>query len=145
MRTYSLCKIRDSKSKVRCKGFTLIELIILIVMAGILLPTIILPFVSSVKGSGKPEMISRAVYLAQQRMEELTKFNYTHPSLNPVPLTPYSSIPGHEGYQWQWEIVRVDHQFNPSSTDLGYKRILVRVRDPENHTYEIYSVVTRFP
>ncbi len=138
-------KIRNPKSETKCKGFTLIEIIILIVMAGILLPTIIVPFVSSVKGSGKLEMVSRAIYLAQLRMEELTKFNYTHPSLNPVPLTSYSTIPGHEGYQWQWEIIYVDNQFNPSATDSGYKRIRVRVRDPENHTYEIYSIVTRFP
>lgn len=126
-------------------GFTLIEMIILIVIAGILLPTIIIPFVSSVKGSGKPEMVSRAIYLVQQRMEELMKFNYSHPSLNPMAMTPYSSIPGHDGYQWQWEIVWVDNQFNLSSSDSGYKRILVRVRDPEGHIYEVYSVVTRFP
>lgn len=136
---------RISKSLIKYRGFTLIELIIFIVMAGILLPVIIVPFVSSVKGSGTPEMVARAVYLAQQRMEELSKFNYDNPTLNPVALTPYTSIPGHPGYQWQWEIVWVDHQFNPSAIDLGYKRILVRIRNPENHTVEIYSVVTRFP
>jgi hypothetical protein len=27
----------------------------------------------------------------------------------------------------------------------GYKRIFVRVKDPMNDTYEIYSVVTFFP
>ncbi len=145
MRISDPLKNRFLKSKIRAQGFTLIEMIILITMAGIILPAIFIPFVTAVKGSGKPEMVVRAVYLAQQRMEELMKFNYTHPALNPVALTPYSSIPGHEGYQWQWEIAWVDHQFNPSFTDLGYKRILVRVRSPENHTYEIYSLVTRFP
>ena len=42
------------------KGFTLIEIIILIVMAGILLPVIIVPFVTGVKGSGKPEMVTNS-------------------------------------------------------------------------------------
>jgi len=49
------------------KGFTLIEIIILIVMAGILLPAIIVPFVSGVKGSGKPEMVTTAMYLGHHR------------------------------------------------------------------------------
>jgi hypothetical protein len=32
---------------------------------------------------------------------------------------------------------------NPPNT--GYKRILIRIRDPQNDTYEVYSVVTNFP
>ncbi len=44
------------------KGFTLIEIIILIVMAGILLPAIIVPFVTGVRGSGKPELVTTAMY-----------------------------------------------------------------------------------
>lgn len=126
------------------KGFTLIEVIILIVMASILLPAIIVPFATGVKGSIKPEMATTATYLAHYKMEEFMKFNYTHPALNPVALTPYANAPI-SNYQWQWEIIWVDSNFNPSGSDLGYKRILVRVKDPENDTYEIYSVVTRFP
>jgi prepilin-type N-terminal cleavage/methylation domain-containing protein len=126
------------------KGFTLIEIIVVIVIAGILLPVIVVPFVSAVKGSGKPEMATTAIYLAHQKMEGFMKFNYNDPTLNTTALTPYANadIPS---YQWQWEIVYVDSNFNPSATDLNYKRILVRVRDPNNDTYEVYSVVTNFP
>jgi len=126
------------------RGFTLIEIIILIVMAGILLPAIIVPFATGVKGSGKPEMATTAMYLGHQKMEEFMKFDYSNAVLTPVALTPYanSDIPS---YQWQWEIVLVDNNFSTSATDAGYKRILVRVKDPENDAYEIYSVVTRFP
>jgi len=128
------------------RGFTLIEVIILIVMAAILFPAIIVPFATGVKGSTKPEMATTAIYLAHYKMEEFMKFNYTNPALNPIALAPYSNAPVSD-YQWQWEIVYVDHNFeNPDLvTDRGYKRILVRVKDPENDTYEIYSVVTRFP
>jgi len=126
-------------------GFTLIEIIILIVMAGILLPVIIVPFVTGIKESGKPEMATKAIYLAHQRMEEFTKFQYTDATLNPIGLTAYAAIPGNSGYEWQWEIVLVDNNFNVSGSDVGYKRILIRVKDPQNDTYEIYSVVTRFP
>jgi len=129
------------------KGFTLIEIIILIVMAGILLPTIIVPFVSAVKGSGKPEMVNTAMYLGHQKMEEFMKFQYTNAALNPAALTSYAAIAGFSGYEWQWEIYYVDSNFsNPDLvTNRGYKRILVRVKDPMNDTYEICSVVTYFP
>ena len=130
------------------KGFTLIEIIVLIVMAGILLPAIIVPFATGVKGSGKPEMATTAMYLAHQKMEEFMKFNYTNAALNPTALTPYvnSDI---STYQWQWEIEwvtpGVSNDFTASGSESNYKRILVRVKDPMNDTYEIYSVVTNFP
>ncbi len=126
------------------KGFTLIEIIILIVMAGILLPAIIVPFVSGVRGSGKPEIVTKAMYLGHQRMEEMMKYDYTNAALNPTALTAYAPAPI-ANYEWQWEIIYVDSNFNVSVTDVGYKRIFVRLRDPETDTYELYSVVTDFP
>lgn len=127
-------------------GFTLIEVIVLIVMAGVLLPAIVVPFATGVKKSGKPEMATTAMYLGHQKMEEFMKFNYNNAALNATALTSYanSDIPT---YQWQWEIMYVDNNFSNADlvTDRGYKRILVRVKDPENDAYEIYSVVTRFP
>lgn len=89
-------------------------------------------------------MTTKAMYLAHQRMEEFMEYHYTNAALDPVSLTPYANA-GITGYQWQWEITLADNSFNTSGTDVGYKRILVRVRDPENDTYEIYSVVTNFP
>lgn len=127
------------------RGFTLIEMIILIVMAAILLPVIVVPFATGIKGSQKPEMATTAIYLAHQKMEELMKFQYDNAALNPTTLTPYTDIAGFSGYQWQWEIAWVDSNFSASASDARYKRILVRVKDPQNDTYEIYSVVTRFP
>ena len=133
------------------KGFTLIEIIILIVMEGILLPTIIVPFVSAVKGSAKPEMATTAMFLAQEKMEEFTKNEYWESPLNPISLTSYADIAGFSGYQGQWEILYVDGYFNvvgdgiQPSNHRGYKRVLVRVKDPQNDTYEIYSVVGFFP
>jgi type II secretory pathway pseudopilin PulG len=126
------------------KGFTLIEIIILIVLAGILLPAIIVPFATGVKGSGKPEMVNKAMFLAQQKMEEFMKFNYSNAALNPIALTPYSNT-DFPNYQWQWSIAYVNNSFAASGTDLGYKMILVRVQDPENSTYVVTSVVTNFP
>jgi len=128
------------------KGFTLIEIIVLIVMAGILLPAIIVPFATGIKESGKPEMVTTAMYLAHQKMEEFTKYNYCNAALNPTALTSYAAITGFSGYQWQWSIYYVDSNFQNQDlvTDRGYKRILVRVSDPMLSIYEIYSVVTRW-
>jgi Tfp pilus assembly protein PilE len=131
------------------KGFTLIEIIILIVMAGILLPAIIVPFVSGVKGSGKPEMVNTAMYLGHQKMEEFMKYRYQNSALNPTDFTSWAPT-GFTNYDWQWEIHYVDSDFNvvgdgvAATNHRGYKRIIVRVRDPMNDTYEIYSVVAFF-
>ena len=137
-------EFRNPHSEIGNRGFTLIEIIILIVLAGILLPAIVVPFVTGVQESGKPEMVNTAMFLGHQKMEEFMKFHYSDPALNPTPLTPYvnTDIPN---YQWQWRIVYVDSNFSISGTDQGYKGIIVRVRDPENDTYELYAVVTDFP
>jgi len=126
------------------KGFTLIEIIILIVMAGILLPAIIVPFVTGVRGSGKPEVVTTAMYLAHQKMEELMKFDYDKaPELNPGTYT--LPAPPIANYTWQWVISYVDNNFAASGSDVGYKMIRVTVTDPQGDTYNVYSVVTDFP
>jgi len=128
------------------KGFTLIEIIILIVLAGIIIPVIVVPFVTGIRMSNKPEMVTTAMYLAHQKMEEFMKYNYCNAALNPTALTSYAGIAGFSGYQWQWSIYYVDNNFQNQDlvTDRGYKRILVRVSDPMLSIYEIYSVVTRW-
>ena len=125
------------------KGFTLIETIILIVMAGILLPAIVVPFATGIRGSGKPEVVATAMYLAHQKMEELMKFNYCRaPDLTPGTYT--LPAPPIAGYTWQWVISYVTNTFAASGSDVGYKMIQVTVTDPQGSTYNVYSVVTRF-
>ena len=134
------------------RGFTLIEIIILIVLAGILIPVIVIPFVTGVRGSGKPEKVTTAMYFSHQRMEELMKFDY---GAGTTWTTAYADIDpiNFPNYQWQWEIVYVPRdnlnatgRLNPyGGSNAGYKRMMVRVRDPELTTYEVYSLVTDFP
>jgi type II secretory pathway pseudopilin PulG len=126
------------------KGFTLIEIIVLIVMAGIIIPAIIIPFATGIRGSNKPEMVITAMYLAHQKMEELIKFNYNRaPDLNPGTYT--LPTPPIAGYSWQWVISYVNDSFGASGSDVGYKMIQVTVTDPESSTYNVYAVVTNFP
>jgi len=142
---HSELRTNHSELLFQSKGFTLIEIIVLIVMAGILLPAIIVPFATGIKGSRKPEMVTTAMYLAHQKMEEFMKYNYCNAALNPTALTAYAAAPI-AGYDWQWEIMYVDSNFASPDlvTNRGYKRILVRVRDPMLSIYEIYSVVTQW-
>jgi len=126
------------------KGFTLIEIIVLIVMAGILLPVIVVPFVTGVRGSGKPEMVTKAMYLGHQRMEELMKYIYTNGALSPT--VGFVAFPtGAPNFSGENEIVYVDNNLSTPSGNVGYKRIIVRVTDPDGNTYSLYSVVTDFP
>jgi type II secretory pathway pseudopilin PulG len=126
------------------KGFTLIEIIVLIVMAGIIIPAIMVPFATGIRESKKPEVVTTAMYLAHQKMEELMKFDYSRaPELNPGTYT--LPAPPTTGYTWQWVISYVDNNFAASGSDVGYKMIRVTVTDPESDTYDVYSVVTNFP
>jgi len=149
MNKYSAFRIPHSA--IGKKGFTLIEIIVLIVIAGIILPTIVIPFATGIRGSKKPEMVTTAMYFAHYKMEEFMKYRYLNSALNPTAMTLYADISGFSGYQWQWERLYVDSDFNVvgdgilATNHRGYKRILVRVKDPMNDTYEIYSVVTFFP
>ncbi len=132
------------------EGFTLIEIIVLIVMAGILIPAIVIPFATGVKGSGKPEMATKAMYFAHQRMEELMKFNYGNAALGITGVGVFNAFStGDANYPGDYEIVYVPSSdltvTGQASPDTNYKRIHVRVTDPESSTYDVYSVVTNFP
>jgi len=144
------CGIKIQNSEIRIpnwggnKGFTLIEIIVLIVLAGIIIPVIVVPFATGIRGSGKPEMVTTAMYLAHQKMEELMKFDYSRaPDLTPGTYT--LPAPPISGYTWQWVISYVNNSFGASGSDVGYKMIRVTVTDPQSSTYNVYSVVTNFP
>ena len=121
------------------KGFTLIEIIVLIVVAGLILAAMVVPFATGIQQSTKPEMVATAMYLAHQQMEALMEFNYCQSSL--VAGTYNSNI---NGYTLQWTISYVTSAFATSATDVGYKEIVVTVTDPQGTTYTVSSVVTRF-
>jgi type II secretory pathway pseudopilin PulG len=139
-------ELRTSNSELllRNRGFTLIEIIVLVVLAGIIIPVIVVPFATGIRGGGKPEMVTTAMYLAHQKMEELMKFNYSRtPDLTPGTYT--LPAPPIAGYTWQWVISYADNNFNPSGSDVGYKLIQVTVTDSQASTYNVYAVVTNFP
>lgn len=136
-------------SIVNHEGFTLIEIIIFIVIAGIILPVILVPFVTSIKESLTPDKVAKATCLAQYKMEEFTKDAYNNSNLDPISLTSYTQVDPTDfsDYQWQWQIFYVDEDLDPTNPpdDAGYKLILVRVQDPDGREIELKTVVTRRP
>jgi type II secretory pathway pseudopilin PulG len=144
--------IRNPHSAIDRRGFTLIEIIILIVLAGILIPAIVVPFATGVKGSGKPEMVTKAMYYAHQGMEELMKFDFGRtPELDiAAGLGTYKACltaPPEAGYTCQYQVLCVapGDLVTGSLTPSNYKQIHVSVTDPDGSTYDVYSVATNFP
>lgn len=129
-------------SIVNPKGFTLVEVIIFIVVAGIVASTIFIPLMTGLKGSMFPEKVATATCLAQYKMEEFVAYD----SSPVTPLTDYTSA-DISGYQWQWNISYVDGNLeNPQyEEDTKYKLILVRIKDADNEVVELRTVVTRRP
>jgi type II secretory pathway pseudopilin PulG len=145
MKKYSA--FRNRHFAIGRRGFTLIEIIVLIVLAGIIIPVIIIPFATGIRGSKKPEMVTTAMYFAHQRMEELMKYNYNNAALNVTAGFVAFTTGGEPNYSGQNEILYVNNDLSTPavSPGVGYKRIIVRVTDPETITYEVYGVVTNFP
>ncbi len=64
--------LRTPNSKPRTQlGFTLIEVIIFLVLAGIILPLIFIPFMAGLKSYSTPEVVSTATFLGEELMEEI--------------------------------------------------------------------------
>ncbi len=70
------CNIKVEKVKSE-KGFTFLELIMVMVVTGILSSTLILPFASSIKHATRPEIYNTATYIAVGELERKRGNGYT--------------------------------------------------------------------
>jgi hypothetical protein len=132
---------------VKKEGFTAIELIIFIVVAGIFVPLAFIAFSGAIKSGTTPELITKARFIAEQKMEDITKNPFN--SL-PAAQTTYIGVPGNTGYQWKWTINQLTSgdisAVSPPITDYTkYKKIVVYVREPNNYEYMVFTIVTQKP
>ena len=91
----------------RKNGFTLIELIIFIVVAGIFIPMAYIAFLSVSRASLNPEAVITARFLAERKLEDITKDTYRNLQGEQAS---YVAVPGYAGYQWRWIIQYIAYQ-----------------------------------
>lgn len=134
------------------KGFTLIELIIFIVIAGLFVPLAYIAFSAALKEGTKPESIITARFLAERKMEEITKDNFaTIVTRYPPPTnTSYANVTGYPGYQWKWTVGYITYTGSPpvisdSASATNYLKIIVYVREPQGFEYVVHTIVTKRP
>ncbi len=60
------------------RGFTLIELILVIVVTGTISSALVLPFMAGLQRGTSPEISTTATYLAQKEIEEFRNAGYTN-------------------------------------------------------------------
>jgi len=72
--TFCNTKIENARSE---KGFTLLELIMVVTVTGILSSTLVIPFTTGITQATRPEIYATATYLAQKKIEELRSYGYT--------------------------------------------------------------------
>jgi competence protein ComGC len=106
-------------------GFTLMEAIIIIVLVGIFMAAIGIPFLSGIRESHIPEIISTAHFLAVEEQEHLANLDYS--ALTPGTWALENPISGFPGYSRQVVVANVDANLNPSGSDVGYRTVTVTV------------------
>lgn len=129
------------------EGFTMIELIMFIVIAGIFVPLAFIGFSGAIKSGTAPESITKARFIAEQKMEDITR----NPFISlPAAQATYITVPGNTGYQWRWTINQLApadiSTISPPITDYTkYKKIVVYVKEPNNYEYTVSTIVTQRP
>jgi len=134
------------------RGFTLIELIIFIVVAGLFVPLAYMAFTTALKDSTNPESVITARFLAEMKMEDITMedFDDIFENFRRRPSTSYEDIDKskYPGYQWKWTIGYITYSGDPpvisdSGSKTNYLKIIVYVRNPQGYEYVVHTIVTK--
>lgn len=94
-------------NQARRNGFTLLELIIFIVVAGIFIPMAYIAFMSASRASLNTGAVVTARFLAERKLEDITKDTFL--SIQGEQSS-YSAVPGYAGYQWRWIIQNIAYR-----------------------------------
>jgi hypothetical protein len=127
----------------RLKGFTLVEMVTFIVVAGIFVPLAYIAFSAALKSGVAPETLTNARFVAERKMEDLTSVRYDSIGVGNGNQTYTLPVAGKSvSYQVNWTVDYVTSGLATSGTDVGYKRIRVWVASP---SYNVYTLMTRRP
>lgn len=84
-------------------GFTLIEVVLIIVMVSIFMASIMLPFISSLRESDLPEIATVAYFLGLEKLEELSA-----QTTGSISEESRGAVSGYEDYERQVAVCDVD-------------------------------------
>jgi len=104
-------------------GFTLIEVVLIIVMVSIFMASIMLPFISSLRESDMPEVASIAYFLALEKLEELAP-----QTTGFISAESRSSVSGYGDYEREVAVTDVScNDLSTSQAGSGCRKITVTV------------------
>ncbi len=116
------------------RGFSLLELILVMVVTGILSSVLIIPFISGLKQGTRPEVYTTVTFLAQKKIEEYRSEGYTSAS-NDIdsatnPLTTTSTVV--KGGRTYTETVKTEYSdpdniFNHSASSTEFIKVTATV------------------
>ena len=96
------------------KGFTLIEVLIVLAIFSIGILAVAAMQMTSTKGNASARRITEAVALAENRIERLLELPYDHDDLNPDPaLNPHQATSG--PYEINWTVTDTDLDWDGSN------------------------------
>ncbi|MFQ5779713.1 MAG: type II secretion system protein [Nitrospiria bacterium] len=116
------------------RGFTFLEIILVIVLMGVAIPGLISAVSFITKAQVNPVGTSTASYLSQESMEEMiAKKASSCGTCGYANLTvgtgTFAPVTGFSNYEKKTDVAYVDASFNPVGSDQGYKKVTVTVRD----------------
>lgn len=124
-------------------GFTLLELILVLVVTGILSSALIMPFISGLKQATRPEIYATTTYLAQKKIEELRSQGYTAAGSS---LGATTSTVTKEGRIYDEQVVTeyVDHSgstFSTPAVSTEFIRVTVTVSNPNISNVSLWTIL----
>jgi len=127
----------------RSRGFTLMELIIFIALAGLLIPTLMLAFHQGVLGMNLPPLLAEAGFVAQEKMEWFLQYDYEAPQVAPGQGADEVAAGG-KLYSRKWKISFYDTGSPSPQIDTGYKQIDIYATAAElPHAVELHTLITK--
>ena len=133
-----------NKKSGKSGGFTLIEAVIFIVLAGALVPIILMGVDMALRRSSEALATCRNAAVAdsilRKNIEAMIGLEYTDSGLDVV--TDQSLTIKEAGFSGTYTVAYIDENIEESAGDVGYKKITVNVTSPEGTDYAINAIVT---
>ena len=111
----------------KAKGFTLIEVLIIIVLVAVFISAIGLPILAGIRESELPEIVASAHFLAAEKLEELSSTDYY--SIEPASK---AAVSGFDGFEREAVVSEVDcSDLTVAGSSTGCIKIEVKVYHSE--------------